>query len=350
MKGRLILPFSVVLLLRVVWGCPEVCLCHRSTKTVDCNNQGLVEIPSNVPPETQKLYLQNNNIQVINNSAFGNTPWLTVIDLSNNSISSLSANTFLRLHFLQTLNLTNNLIHFLENKLFNTVQNLTELDLSSNNIVNLPESLGDNTGHLSLLAVKHNQLQRIDRVLLDSLSNLKIFLFKDNPWQCSCQATGLKLWLESFLYRGGIIDEIVCFTPENLKGKNLLKIPYELYEGCPPKTAHLHLSNTQHRTLELQNNGKHGHHTEPGGRNFSDCELKSKPRTASLRHAVATVIITGVICGIVSLMMLAAAVYGCAYATMTARYQRELKDVEHLGPAIEQGSPEEKELLDGSLA
>ncbi|XP_030061377.1 leucine-rich repeat and transmembrane domain-containing protein 1 [Microcaecilia unicolor] len=350
MKGGLFLALNVFLLLHVVCGCPEMCLCRQSTKTVNCNNKGLAEIPTNVPSETRILYLQNNNIQAINNSAFVNTPWLTIIDLSNNSISSLPSNAFLGLHFLQTLNLTNNLIHDLENNIFNPLQNLTELDLSSNNIVNLPESLGNSTDRLTLLTVKHNQLQSIDRALLDSLSNLKTFLFKDNPWQCSCQAVGLKLWLESFLYRGGIIDEVVCLTPENWKGKDLLKIPYEFYVACHPQKTHILLSNTQLHNLEQQNNGKHGQNAQSRDRNVSDCEVKSKPRPVSIRHAIATVIITGVVCGIVSLMMLAAAIYGCAYAAIMAKYHRELKEVEHLAPATELGSPEEKEPLDGSLA
>nr|XP_033782461.1 leucine-rich repeat and transmembrane domain-containing protein 1 [Geotrypetes seraphini] len=350
MKGGLFLTFNVFLSLHVVCGCPDLCLCHQSTKTVDCDNQGLAEIPTNVPSETQTLYLQNNNIQAISKSAFGSTPWLRAIDLSNNSISSLSSNTFLGLHYLQTLNLSNNLIQYLDNNIFNTLHNLTELDLSSNNIGNLPELLGNSTDRLALLAVKHNQLQRLDRTLLDSLLNLKILLFEDNPWQCSCQAVGLKLWLESFLYRGGIIDEVICLLPENWKGKDLLKIPYEFYRACHPKTSHILLSSTQHQNLENQNNGKQVNNAPPGARNASDCEVKSKPRAVSLRHAIATVIITGVICGIVSLMMLAAAIYGCAYAAIMAKYHRELKEGEHLAPATELGSPEEKEPLDGSLA
>jgi len=44
-------------------------------------------------------------------------------------------------------------------------------------------------------------------------------------------------------------------------------------------------------------------------------------------------------------MMLAAAVYGCAYAAITAKYHRE-----HLAPARQHGTPEEKEPFDSSLA
>ncbi len=59
------------------------------------------------------------------------------------------------------------------------------------------------------------------------------------------------------------------------------------------------------------------------------------------RRAIATVVITGVICGIVSLMMLAAAVYGCAYAAINAKYERELK-----AKAKEVGLGEEKKNIE----
>ncbi|XP_050816551.1 leucine-rich repeat and transmembrane domain-containing protein 1 [Gopherus flavomarginatus] len=345
MKGDLLLVSSIIVLMHMVCGCPEKCLCHQTSKTVDCRNQGLVEIPSHVPPETLILQLQNNHIWRINENAFSEIPLLKILDLSNNSVSNLSSGAFQGLRYLQVLNLTKNLIHYLENKTFSSLPQLKELDLSSNSILNLPETLGNNTGNITLLSVKYNKLQRLDRILLESLPNLKVVLFKNNPWQCTCHVIGLKLWLESFLYRGGISDGIICSTPENRKGKDLLKVPYEMYRTCPPTVAHVHLANIHHHSSEHRSSLKHTHHNENGESSHSDCEPKPKPRPVSLRHAIATVVITGVVCGIVCLMMLAAAVYGCAYAAITAKYHRE-----HLAPVTAQGSPEEKEPFDSSLA
>uniref|UniRef100_A0A8D0GPV4 Leucine rich repeats and transmembrane domains 1 n=1 Tax=Sphenodon punctatus TaxID=8508 RepID=A0A8D0GPV4_SPHPU len=322
------------------------CLCHLSSKTVDCRNRGLVHTPSHLPPETHILLLQNNHIWKINESAFIETPGLKILDLSNNSVSSLSSSAFQGLRHLQILNLTKNFIHYVDNKTFSSLPHLKELDLSSNRILSLPETLGNNTWNITLLSVKHNKLLKLDRILLESLPNLKVVLFKDNPWQCNCHVFGLKLWLESFLYRGGISDGIICSTPENRKGKDLLKVPYEMYGICPPPAAHVHLANVPHHyNSELRSSVKHAHHSEHGDSSHSNCEPKPKPRPANLRHAIATVVITGVVCGIVCLMMLAAAVYGCAYAAITAKYHRE-----HLALTKEKGSVEEKEPFDSSLA
>ncbi|XP_013043874.1 leucine-rich repeat and transmembrane domain-containing protein 1 [Anser cygnoides] len=345
MTGNWLWVLSFILLIYVAHGCPEKCLCHTVSKTADCKNRGLTEIPAHLPPGIQILQLQNNRIWRINENAFTGTPLLKILDLSNNSLSSLAPGAFQKLRYLQVLNLTRNLIHYIENKTFSFLPHLKELDLSSNSIIRLPETFGNSTGNITLLSVKHNKLQKMERVLLESLPNLKVVLFKDNPWQCNCNVFGLKLWLESFLYRGGISDGIICSTPGIRKGKDLLKVPYELFGACPLTTAHVHLASIHHHNFEYRSSLKHAHHNEHGENSQSNCESKPKPRPVSLRHAIATVVITGVVCGIVCLMMLAAAVYGCAYAAITAKYHRE-----HLAPARQHGTPEEKEPFDSSLA
>ncbi|XP_053149271.1 leucine-rich repeat and transmembrane domain-containing protein 1 [Hemicordylus capensis] len=343
MKGTLALISSVFLLIEVVSGCPLRCLCHHYSKTVDCRNQGLVEVPSQLSVQTQILLLSNNRIQKIGQRAFADALALKILDLSNNSISSLSPSPFQGLRHLQILNLTKNFIEYIDNKTFSSLPHLKELDLSSNSIVNLPGTLGNNTGNITLLSLKHNKLQKVDRLLLELLPNLKVVLFKGNSWQCTCQVFGLKLWLESFLYRGGISDAVICSTPENRKGKDLLKIPYEMYGICPPTASEVHRASALHHNSESTGSQKHAHHN--GDSSHSHCEPKPKPRPVNLRHAIATVVITGVVCGIVCLMMLAAAVYGCAYAAITAKYHRE-----HLAPGKEKGNLEGKEPFESLLA
>ncbi|XP_073430256.1 leucine-rich repeat and transmembrane domain-containing protein 1 [Dendrobates tinctorius] len=332
------------------WGCPEVCNCQPSSRTVDCSYRGLLDVPSLLPSQTQVLYLQGNQIRIINHTSFINVLGLRVLDLSNNSISRVPPYTFHYLRFLQVLNLTNNFIHYLEGQVFTPLLALKELDLSFNNISILPETLGNSTRNLTFLGLKNNHLQTVDRMVLETLTNLKILLAKSNPWQCSCPVLGLKLWLENFLYKGGIIDELICASPENRKGKDLLKIPFELFKSCPLFLTSFPMSNIHQHSSEHRNNGRHGYHGEHMDGSHHECEPKPKPRPANLRHAIATVVITGVVCGIVCLMMLAAAVYGCAYAAIMAKYHKELKEVERMASTTEHGSPEEKEPLDSSLA
>ncbi|MBN3311233.1 LRTM1 protein, partial [Amia calva] len=338
-----------MLLIHRVAGCPKECVCNTKTKVVDCRGRGLYDIPRKMQFDTQELYLQNNRIRGLGSMAFRETPLLKVLDLANNSITSLSANTFQGLRGLQVLNLANNSIREIDKRLFNPIKTLSVLNLSFNHIANLPGTLADSINNLTRLSVRHNRLQRLDRLLLDSLTKLQALFFHNNPWKCDCQAIGLKLWLETFLFKGGTIDELKCTHPETLREKDLRKIPYEMFQTCPWTNYNYLFANIHHIDSEHKLSRSHSH-GEPGGEGLPECEPKQRPRPVNLRHTIATVVITGVVCGIVCLMMLAAAVYGCVYATIMAKYQRELKKAEHKAPSVEQGSPEEKEPLDGSLA
>lgn len=191
-----------ILVFHLASGCPDICTCQTSSRTVDCSFRGLLEIPNHLPLQTQMLYLQGNQIRAINHTSFTYVASLRILDLSNNSISRVPPYAFHFLRSLQVLNLTNNLIYHLESQVFTPLMALKELDLSYNNLSALPESLGNNTRNLTFLGVRNNQLQNIDRMVLQTFTNLKVLLARSNPWQCNCPALGLKLWLENFLYKG----------------------------------------------------------------------------------------------------------------------------------------------------
>ncbi|XP_059519251.1 leucine-rich repeat and transmembrane domain-containing protein 1 [Myotis daubentonii] len=345
MKGELLLLSSVVFLLRVACGCPEECRCQASLNSVDCSRQGLAEIPPDLPPQTLTLHLQDNQIHQLSASAFRSVPQLTTLNLGNNSLSILAPGAFHGLQHLRVLNLTQNSLHSLESGLFHSLPQLRELDVSSNNISHLPASLGERWENLTLFAVQQNQLQQLDRVLLESMSSVKRLFLKDNLWKCNCHLLGLKLWLEKFIYKGGVMDSVVCASPDTWKGKDLLKIPHELYQPCLLPSPDLEswqgqlLGPAQGAVLRPPES----HSVEE--QDQSECELKPKPRPTNLRRALVTVIIAGVLSGILCLMMLVATIYGCTYAAITA-HCREAPLAQTLEPAKTEG----KELLDSPPA
>lgn len=170
-----------------------------------------------------------------------------------------------------------------------------------------------------------------------------------------------------------MVDEVLCSQPEEMKDRDLQKIPYQLFHACMTTSYHYLFANIHHLESErLLQSHTHGNHAHPsshalhvpmamgegfgggggGGGGMAECETKQKPRPVNLRHAIATVIITGVVCGIVCLMMLAAAVYGCAYAAIMAKYQRELKKNEELAAAqgADHATADEKEPLENAIA
>ncbi|XP_012370269.2 leucine-rich repeat and transmembrane domain-containing protein 1 [Octodon degus] len=344
MEGELLLLSSMIFLLQGACGCPEKCLCHPSSNSVDCSHQGLDEVPPDLPPDTLTLLLQDNQISQLPALAFRTVPQLKILNLSNNSLSTLAPEAFHGLWDLEVLNLTQNSLLSLESRIFQFLPQLRELDLSSNNISHLPKSLGKLWENLTVFAVQHNQLQHLSRELLESMPGVRLLLLHSNLWKCNCHLLGLKLWLEKFIYEGGITDGVVCGSPDTWKGKNLLKIPHELYQPCPPPLPpHLELasSQAQHHSSEHGELHKSPEDHSLGPHDLSECGVKPKPKPVNLRHAVATVVITGVVCGIVCLMMLAAAIYGCTYAAITAQYHGRPSP-----PTTESGKTGGKELFE----
>lgn len=351
---------STLLLVQAVSPCPKECSCDSHVKVVDCRGRGLYDIPHKLHPDTQELYLQDNRIRGLGSMAFREMPQLRVLDLANNTITMLSPSALLGLRSLKILNLANNSIREVDRRFLGSIRNLTQLDLSYNSIAGLPGALADSFHHLTHLSLHNNRLTKLDRSHMEALGNMEVLHMRGNPWKCDCQMIGLKLWLETFTFKGGVVDEVVCAQPHAMRDRDLRQVPYELFHACMTTSysylfANIHHLDSQHRLLR-------GHlHPSPESPAYGgeygpppECEPKQRPRPVNLRHAIATVVITGVVCGIVCLMMLAAAVYGCAYAAIMAKYQRELKkrEKETGGTADREKADreEEKEPLDNAIA
>ncbi|XP_063064992.1 leucine-rich repeat and transmembrane domain-containing protein 1 [Engraulis encrasicolus] len=353
MTGGVISAFAFLLMVHVASACPKECTCDAHAKSVDCRGRGLYDVPRHLQPDTLELHLQDNRIRGLGSMAFREVPQLRVLDVSNNSITSVSPSALLGLRSLRSLSLAHNAIRELDRRLLGSVRNLTLLDLSHNAITGLPGALADSMHPLRKLALGYNRLSKLDRSHLEALESLEELELRGNPWRCDCHMIALKLWLESFMFRGGMVDEVICTQPDGMKDKELQRVPYELFHSCMATSYHYLFANLRHLESEHRHRGPAGDHAHlpdlatggggGAGGSLPECEPKQRPRPVNLRHAIATVVITGVVCGIVLLMMLAAAVYGCAYAAIMAHYQRDLKKAEQRAAAAAVKLPCEKE-------
>ncbi|KAI4824536.1 hypothetical protein KUCAC02_013040 [Chaenocephalus aceratus] len=196
---RVVLVCALLSLLSLSHACPKECSCNGNTKVVDCRGRGLYDIPKRLHPETQELYLQDNRNQGAGIYGFQRNTSSPDSRLSNNSITTVSPTALLGLRALQRLSLAYNSLRELDKRCLGPSAHFHTL-----------------TFHTTACGVC---LEPWGKVLthLDSLT------LRSNPWRCDCQLIGLKLWLETFIYKGGVVDEVICTQPEEMKNTDLQK-------------------------------------------------------------------------------------------------------------------------------
>jgi len=135
--------------------CPAECDCPPTFPVaMYCDGRGLTAMPA-IPSRMKYLYLQNNAITAIPDSAFSNATNLVWLMLHYNQLSSDN----------------------IGKKAFSKMQSLDRLYLQHNNLTrippNLPRSLRD-------LRLNHNSINKITPADLEGMDNLTILYLHDN--------------------------------------------------------------------------------------------------------------------------------------------------------------------------
>ncbi|XP_018431962.1 PREDICTED: leucine-rich repeat and transmembrane domain-containing protein 2 [Nanorana parkeri] len=301
--------------------CPPSCICNSDSMEVDCSGRGLTAIPTDLPQDTRILLMLNNRVTSLAGGPFSNLTSLHRLDLSNNFLDQLPPGLFADLGNLTEIRLRNNSIRGIERDLLQGLPQLRRLDLSLNFLSQLPPGLFDDLSMLHWLSLRSNRLQSLDRMTFEPLGSLENIQLGDNPWECDCKLRDFKHWMEWFSYRGGKIDELQCTLPKELRGRDMRMVPVEMFNYCLQLEDENSSGPVERPSLPCTKASPALAEPDPG----PDCPQKQRYRPASVRRAIGTVIIAGVVCGVVCIMMVVAAAYGCIYASLMAKYHRELK-------------------------
>uniref|UniRef100_A0A8C4K5K2 SLIT and NTRK like family member 5 n=1 Tax=Dromaius novaehollandiae TaxID=8790 RepID=A0A8C4K5K2_DRONO len=176
------------------------------------------------------LHLGNNRISVIQDRAFGDLTNLRRLYLNGNRIEKLSPELFYGLQSLQYLFLQYNVIREIEAGTFEPVPNLQLLFLNNNLLRSLP---GNIFSGLSLyrLSLRSNHFSYLPvSGVLDQLKSLLQIDLHENPWDCTCDVVGMKLWLEQ-LNTGVLVDQVICESPKKFAQSDMRAVRAELL--CP---------------------------------------------------------------------------------------------------------------------
>ncbi|XP_056139687.1 reticulon-4 receptor-like 1b [Lampris incognitus] len=239
------LEFLLVLCgLELSWSCPRHCICYTGPSTVSCQAHNFLSVPEGIPPDSERIFLQNNkihrllrghfspttvtlwiysnNITYIEPSTFHGFTLLEELDLGDNrhlrslaadtfhglgrlhalhlyhcGLSALPGNIFQGLRNLQYLYLQDNHLKFLQDDTFGDLHNLSHLFLHGNRLWSLHQNTFRGLRALDRLLLHQNQLQWIDRLAFHDLKRLTtLYLFNNSLVELSGQCLDMLPALE----------------------------------------------------------------------------------------------------------------------------------------------------------
>uniref|UniRef100_G3U4W0 SLIT and NTRK like family member 5 n=1 Tax=Loxodonta africana TaxID=9785 RepID=G3U4W0_LOXAF len=176
------------------------------------------------------LHLGNNRISLIQDRAFGDLTNLRRLYLNGNRIERLSPELFYGLQSLQYLFLQYNLIREIQSGTFDPVPNLQLLFLNNNLLQAMPSGVFSGLTLLRLNLRSNHFTSLPVSGILDQLKSLIQIDLHDNPWDCTCDVVGMKLWVEQ-LKVGVLVDEVICKAPKKFAETDMRSIKSELL--CP---------------------------------------------------------------------------------------------------------------------
>lgn len=238
--------------------CKMLCTCeekdgilHINCEERNINRISEVQVPSDRPfhlnlykndivellPEDMEafrnavtLHLGSNSIQELVPGIFGALGSLKKLHINSNFLVMLKEDTFHGLVNLEYLQADTNFIRVVEPGAFSKLVRLKVLILNDNSIEFLPNNIFRFVP-LTHLDLRGNNLQTLPYVgFLEHIGRIIELLLEDNDWVCDCQNLPLKIWIENMRAQSAI-GEVVCSSPQNLKGIPLAKVKRDVL--CP---------------------------------------------------------------------------------------------------------------------
>jgi len=169
--------------------CPAECECYRQNGyfVASCNNRDLTEIPNDIPRNVQKLFLNHNKIEKIEEASLAHLQNLKELSLRGNKLSSIEPGMFRGLYRLQKLYLNYNEIKSIAANSFEDLMLLDYLDLHGNPLKDLDRFAFEGLQRLRTLDLHNCELEGLPDKVFDPLMGLMYMRLEGNQkLECSC--------------------------------------------------------------------------------------------------------------------------------------------------------------------
>lgn len=210
-----------------VQSCPQPCTCVDKAvqNLANCAYKELLEVPTGLPPNITTLSLSANKIKLLKSKSFINVTQVNSLWLAHNEIVTIERDTLAPLIQLRNLDISYNKI---TNFPWEDLQNLTALQLlkmNNNEMVNLPKDAFSTLVDLRSLRINNNKFTTIVQGTFSTLSSLSHLQIFNNPFSCSCPLEWLKDWITTTKITVPETNNIVCESPDHLKGTMVTNMP-----------------------------------------------------------------------------------------------------------------------------
>ena len=187
--------FVAAALIRIIYPLPYRTSCvgyDASTKRYAKSVCGLTEVPSDMPAQTEVVYLPANRIENIPDGAFSHLARCTYLDLSMNGLTELRPETFSGLSSLKELYLRVNRLTELRPETFTGLSSLEVLDLYQNNIGSIASRTFAGLIELRTLLLFINGLRTVEEDWFYPGFNFTNLILSHNPLQCDRRMCWIK--------------------------------------------------------------------------------------------------------------------------------------------------------------
>ncbi|XP_059763359.1 reticulon-4 receptor-like 1 [Balaenoptera ricei] len=163
-------------------GCPGDCVCYPAPMTVSCQAHNFAAIPEGIPEDSERIFLQNNRITLLQQGHF--SPSMVTLWIYSNNITFIDPNTFQGFVHLEELDLGDNRqLRTLAPETFQGLVKLHALYLYKCGLSALPAGIFGGLHSLQYLYLQDNHIEYLqDDIFVDLVNLSHLFLHGNKLW------------------------------------------------------------------------------------------------------------------------------------------------------------------------